>query len=438
MPLTHPASRVPGQKIAVVVGAGFAGLAATHLLADTENLQIILIDQKNHHLFQPLLYQVATAGLSPSEIAVPIRGEFSNSPNVEVHLGKVSSVDIEKAILYGEEGPSLHYDYLILCCGATHTYFNRPDWEKFAPGLKTIEQATEIRRRILLAFEHAENELDENVQRELLTFVVIGGGPTGVEMAGAISDISKTVLTKDFRRMNTNSARIILVEAGSKVLGAFHESLSQKALEDLQRMGVEVKTSMRVTDINEKGVTLADGTFIKSRTAVWAAGVQASKLDIQPPVERDRAGRIKVTGDFSLKDHPEVFVVGDQAAYELPDQTFLPGLAPAAIQAGRHAAEMIQADLLHKPRQAFKYNDKGIMATIGKRSAVAQVGALRLSGSIAWFGWLFVHVMYIVGFKNKFFVMFQWAWSYVFNKRGSRLITASDWRMEKVENTPTK
>ncbi len=428
MIIKHPSS-AKGKKIVVVVGAGFAGLKAAQELAHLNEVQVVVVDQRNHHLFQPLLYQVATAGLNPSDIAVPIRSQFSDSANIEVHLGKISYVDLAAKVVVADGGIELSYDYIILACGARHSYFAHPEWEVFAPGLKTIEQATEIRRRILLAFENAENEFVESEKKALLTFVIVGGGPTGVEMAGAISDISQTVLSHDFKRIDTKSAQVVLVEAGARILGSFDGSLSAQAALDLKKMGVDVRVGTRVVNIDDQGVQLSGGGYIPAKTVVWAAGVQATPLEFKSPIIRDNSGRIKVNSDFSIPQHPEAFVVGDMASFQLTEKQILPGLAPAAIQAGRHAALMIKATLHGQPRVDFKYNDKGQMATIGKTKAIAQVGNIRLTGFIAWLSWLFIHILYLVGFKNKFAVFLQWIWSYLFAKRGSRLITDKEWRL---------
>lgn len=431
MRLRHPAAE-QNQKIVIIVGGGFAGLNAAKSLANRKDLSVILLDQRNHHLFQPLLYQVATAGLNPSDIASPIRAQFTHDKNVEVHMGLVERVNLtEKYIASGDM--EFEYDYLILACGAQHSYFAHPEWEEFAPGLKTLEQATEIRRRILLAFEQAENELDPKIQEALLTFAVVGGGPTGVEMAGAIADISRTVLVKDFKRIDPAKARIILVEAGQRILASFDSKLSERAHKDLLRMGVEVKTSARVDHIDAEGIRILENgnsQAIATRNVVWAAGVQATKLPITPAPEMDRAGRIKVKKDFSISNFPHTFVIGDMASFEIKEGQFLPGLAPAALQAGKHTAKNITRDLLGKPREDFEYFDKGQMATIGKNKAIAQSGQLKMTGRLAWFAWLFIHILYLIGFKNRLFVMSEWAWAYVFSHRGSRLITEpTRWRL---------
>ena len=424
--LRHPA-RDLGRKVVVVLGGWCGGLTATRALARHPEVQVLLFDQRNHHLFQPLLYQVATAALNPADIAVPIRAQFSDDDNVEVHLGRAETVDLGARVVIGG-GYEVEYDYLVVALGAQHSYFGRPDWEEHAPGLKTLEQATEIRRRVLAAFEEAENEFDPERQRQGLTFVVVGGGPTGVEMAGAIADISRTVIVSDFRRIDPSQARVLLVEAAPRILGAFPEDLAARALRDLEDIGVEVRTSAMVEDIDADGVVIA-GERIRARTVIWAAGVQASRLEFRPGVEHDRAGRVRVRPDLSLPGHPEVFVVGDMAALTLPDGSQLPGVAPAAIQTGAHAARMIVRDLRRQPREDYRYRDKGLMATIGKSRAIAVAGPLKLTGHIAWLAWLFVHIYYLIGFRNRLGVMWQWIWSYVFSKRGARLITEREWRL---------
>lgn len=431
MRIKHSASQ-RGQKIVIIIGGGFAGLKAGRELANQSGIHVILIDQKNHHLFQPLLYQVATAGLDPSDIAVPIRAQFSHARNVEVHLGRVDSINLqEKYVASHEEDLELEYDYLIVACGATHNYFGHPEWEEFAPGLKIVEQATEIRRRILLAFEHAENELDPVKQGELLTFAVIGGGPTGVELAGAIADIARTVLVKDFKRVNAASARVILIEAMPKILGSFDSQLAEKAVRDLKTLGVEVRLGSPVEKIDAEGVHFKND-ILRTQNVFWAAGVQAAAMNFVPARDRDRAGRIKVQSDFSIPGFPEAFVLGDMAAFTIEDGKQLPGLAPAAMQAGAYAADVIRARIAQKPVKPFRYRDKGQMATIGKYRAIMQSGSLKITGFLAWVGWLIVHVFYLVGFKNRVTVMLQWTWSYMFSKRGSRLITDREWRLRRT------
>lgn len=415
----------PGQKGVIVVGGGFAGLAATKRLARAESVHVTLVDQRNHHLFQPLLYQVATAGLNPADIAVPIRSQFAGKSNVAVHLGRVTRVALAERFIEGE-GVRVGYDFLILACGAQHSYFGRDEWEEVAPGLKTVEQATEIRRRILTAFELAENELDPARQRALLNFVIVGGGPTGVELAGAIADIARTVLVRDFRRINPGDARVLLVEAGPRIVATFPEDLSRRAAADLGKLGVEVRTGIRITHMDLAGIQIGD-TWVSTSNVFWAAGVEADILTRSLGVPLDRAGRVLVASDLSVPGFPEVFVVGDAAHLELDGQP-VPGLAPAAMQQGKHAAENVIALATGKSTRPFVYRDKGTMATIGKHLAIAQIGRLKLTGYVAWVIWLFIHVVSITGFKNRVTVFLEWTWSYLFSRRGARLITHRDWR----------
>jgi len=415
-------------KEVLVVGAGFGGLEAARALARDSGVRVTVVDQRNHHLFQPLLYQVATAGLNPADIAVPIRAQFSRAPNAEVRLGRVGSVDLGRKRISLEDGTQLGWDFLVLAGGAQHSYFGHPGWEAFAPGLKTLEQATEIRRRLLSAFESAEHEQDPAAQRRLLTFVIVGGGPTGVELAGAIADISRTVLVRDFRKIDPASARVLLLEAGPRILPAFAEELSRRAAEDLRELGVEVRTGSAVTGIDALGVTIG-GERIEAKSIFWAAGVQASSLSRSLGVELDRAGRVMVDADLSIPGHPDAFVIGDMAHLDEPGRGLVPGLAPAAIQEGKAAARNILASIGGRPRRPFRYRDKGMMATIGKHKAIAQTGPIRLTGYLAWLAWLFIHILYLIGFKNRLSVFAQWVWSYVFSKRGARLITNRDWRL---------
>src|SRR5688572_29744081 len=418
---------MPSSKTAIVVGAGFAGLKAAKALANREGLQVVLVDHRNHHLFQPLLYQVATAGLNPSDIAVPIRVQFRGAPNVEIHLGHVDGVNLDKHIVFGE-GHEIPFDYLILACGARHSYFSHPEWEEFAPGLKTLEQATEMRRRMLVAFELAENERDPEKQRSYLTFVVVGGGPTGVELAGAIADISRTAMQGDFRRIDPAQARIVLLEAAPRVLTAFSDDLSLRARRDLTEIGVDVRTNAKVDAIDREGVTIGTER-LAARTVFWAAGVQAERVVMTPPIELDRASRVKVNADCSLPGYSNVFVVGDMASLEMAPGQLVPGVAPAAIQEGEHAASMILRDLEGEPRRPFVYDDKGTLATIGKSRAIGQIGRVKLTGRIAWLAWLLIHVYQLIGFRNRLAVLFNWAWNYIFSKRGARLITEKEWKL---------
>ncbi|HEU5073924.1 MAG TPA: NAD(P)/FAD-dependent oxidoreductase [Polyangiaceae bacterium] len=415
----------PGHKSVIVIGGGFAGLAAARRLATQANLHVTLADQRNHHLFQPLLYQVATAGLNPADIAVPIRSQFPGKANVAVHLGRVTRIALAERFVEGE-GVRVGYDFLILACGAQHNYFGHHAWEEFAPGLKTLEQATEIRRRILTAFELAENEPDPAKQRELLGFVIVGGGPTGVELAGAIADIARTVLVRDFRRINSAHARVLLVEAGPRILASFSEDLSRRATADLGRLGVDVRTGVPVTHVDAGGIQLGEQR-VSARNVFWAAGVEADAVTRSLGVPLDRAGRVVVTDDLSVPGFREVFVVGDAAHVEVNGQ-LVPGLAPAAIQQGKLAAENVIALAAGRETKPFHYRDKGTMATIGKHLAIVQIGKLKLTGYVAWVIWLFVHVLSITGFRNRVAVFLEWTWSYLFSRRGARLITHPDWR----------
>lgn len=411
----------------VVIGGGFGGLAAARALAGAP-VHVTLIDRRNHHLFQPLLYQVATAALNPADIAVPIRAQFKRAPNIEVHLGTVTAIDLAHRWI-GGDGRRIAYDYLILATGSQHSYFGHPEWEPYAPGLKTLEQATEMRGRILGAFEHAENELDRGARSAYLTFVVVGAGPTGVELAGAIADVRRQVLRKDFRRIDPACARVLLLEAGPRILAQFDQRLAARAVRDLEKLGVQVSTSTRVEHIDADGV-IANGVRTPARTVLWAAGVQASHLGSLLPIARDRAGRVVVEPDLSIPGHPEVFVVGDLAHLELAPGQLAPGLAPVAIQQGEAAAKNVLATIHCRPRERFRYHDKGMLATIGKHRAIVQTRHVRLGGYLAWVAWMLVHILYLVGFRNRIAVFLQWLWSYLFSKRGSRLITSPEWRME--------
>ena len=415
----------------VIVGAGFGGLSAARALAGKKGIEVTLLDRRNHHLFQPLLYQVATAGLSPADIAMPIRSIFSRSKNVRVVLAKVDAVDL-KAQKVKSGDLTFDYDDLILACGAEQGYFGHPDWEEFAPGLKSLEQATEIRRRMLLAFELAEREWNPELQKELLSIVIVGGGPTGVELAGAIAEISRHTLARDFRHIDPSRTRVILIEAGSRILAGFDEELSRKAARDLEALGVQVWTGTRVTAISGNSVSLGS-EVIRARTILWAAGVAPNALSSLLGVPLDRAGRVQVQADLSLPGFPSVFVIGDQAAALGIDGSPLPGLAPVAMQQGRYVASLIREAQVSKNAEPsrhppFRYVDKGQMATIGRRKAVAEFRKIRFSGFVAWAGWLFVHIFYLIGFKNRLFVFMQWAWSYLTFKRGARLIVDKEWR----------
>jgi NADH:ubiquinone reductase (H+-translocating) len=404
----------------VIVGGGFGGLSAAKALAK-QSFDVTLIDRNNHHLFQPLLYQVATAGLSPADIASPIRGIIGSQRNTTVMLAEVSGVDTARKEVI-TDGRRVAYDYLVLATGARHAYFGHDDWATFAPGLKTIDDATYLRRRILLAFERAENETDEEERRRLMTFVVIGGGPTGVEMAGAIAELAKRALAADFRSIDPRGARIILVEAAPRVLTSFTETLSDTARRSLEQLGVQVRLGAAVTDCSCEGVRLG-GDFIPARTIIWAAGVMASSAGRWLGAETDRAGRVKVRADLSVPGHPEVFVIGDTAAATAPDGSMLPGVAPVAKQQGRYIARALIARSEGRTAEAFCYRDYGLLATIGRSRAVVQIGGLHISGFFAWVLWSVAHVYFLIGFRNRFIVALNWAWSYITFQRGSRLIT---------------
>ncbi len=412
------------MKKVIIVGGGFAGINAAKALGDKKEIEVVLIDRRNHHLFQPLLYQVAMAGLSPAEIAYPIRSILTRFKNIQVLLGEVKSVD-PKAHKIETDFGSMTYDYLILACGAKHSYFGHPEWEDFAPGLKNLEQATEIRRRVLTAFEMAERESDQEKRGQLLTFVIVGGGPTGVELAGALGEISRFTLGKDFDQIDPKTTRIILIEGGPRILPSFDAKLSRQAHEDLEKLGVTIWTQRLVTKINSEGVNIG-AEFIKASTVLWAAGVQPSGLNKTLKVELDPQGRVMIEKDLSLRNFPEVFVLGDQAHFA-SEQGPLPGLAPVAMQQGQHAANNILRDLRGDVRKSFDYFDKGQMATIGRKKAVAQFRKLRFSGSIAWLAWLLIHVYYLIGFKNRLFVLMDWFWSYATYQKGARLIVNKDW-----------
>jgi len=414
----------------VIVGGGFAGLEAAKTLArgGRENLRVTVVDRRNHHLFQPLLYQVAMAGLSPADITMPIRTVLKKFPTVSVRLATVTGVVPRAKRIETSEGP-LEYDYLVLAGGATHAYFGRDEWEEHAPGLKTIEQATEIRRRVLRAFERAELEPDAQRQRELLTFVVVGGGPTGVEMAGALGELSRYTLARDFRRIDPSRTRVLLIEGGATILPAFDEELSREAARSLEKLGVTVWTDARVTEMDDDGVWVGEER-VKAATVLWAAGVQANRLNRDLGPNLDRSGRVPVLSDLSVAGHPNLFVVGDQARIVDSEGEDVPGVAPAAIQSGRTAARNILHDLADEHREDFVYFDKGLMATIGRADAVVQSGNLRTSGFVAWVAWCFVHILYLIGFRNRILVFVQWVWSYFRYKRGARLITEVDWRLD--------
>jgi len=404
----------------VIVGAGFGGLSAAKALAGSD-LDVAVIDQHNYHLFQPLLYQVATAGLSPADIASPIRGILARAQNISVMLGKVSGVDTARREVIAE-GRRIPFDYLILATGAQHAYFGHDEWAAFAPGLKTIDDATYIRRRILLAFEKAETEPDPAERARLLNFVIVGGGPTGVEMAGAIAELANRALAKDFRSIDPRSARIVLVEAALRVLTPFDPSLSDAAKRSLEQLGVEVRLGSAVTAVDRNGVSLG-ADRIEASTVIWGAGVMASPAGLWLGVESNRAGRVKVAPDLSVPGHPNIFVIGDTAAASSADGKPLPGVAPVAKQQGQYVAALLIARQRGRSTPPFRYRDFGTLATIGRKRAIVQMGRLRLNGFIAWLIWSIAHIYFLIGFRNRFVVATNWLWNYVTFKRGTRLIT---------------
>jgi NADH:ubiquinone reductase (H+-translocating) len=416
---------IPMHKV-IIVGGGFGGLNAAKELGSAPDVDVTLIDRRNHHLFQPLLYQVATAGLSPAEIAAPIRSILSKHKNIRVLQGEVLSVDLEKNEVITDFG-TFPYDSLILGCGAQHTYFGHEEWEEHAPGLKNLEQATEIRRRILWAFEEAERSTNLELRKYYLSFIIVGGGPTGVELAGAIGEMSRFTLTRDFRNIDSKLARVILIESGQRILGAFSPELSSRATRDLEALGVQVWTNSTVTRVDRDGVQIGP-EHVRAATVLWAAGVKASSLNKTLGIELDRQGRAVVGRDLTIEAHPHVFVIGDQSRYEEQAGVPLPGLAPVAIQEGRFVAQQILGDLHGRPRSEFHYRNKGQMATIGRSKAVAEMGKFKLGGFSAWVAWLVVHIYYLTGFKNRFFVVVQWALSYLTYRRGARLIVSKDWK----------
>lgn len=407
----------------VVVGGGFGGLWATRALASAR-VRITLIDRCNHHLFQPLLYQVATAGLSSPDIAAPLRHILRKQRNVEVRLAEVESIDPAGKRITLADGNTLDFDYLLMASGATHAYFGHDEWAQHAPGLKTLDDALQLRRHLLLAFERAEAEPDPELRAAWLSFAIVGGGPTGVELAGTLAEIARHTLKNEFRNINPSDARVRLIEAGPRVLSTFPEDLSEKARQQLQKLGVEVFTGTAVTDINDAGFQLGD-LFIPARTVVWAAGVLASPLAKTLAVPLDRAGRVPVQTDLSVAGYPNVFVAGDLASVQ-QDGKAVPGVAPAAKQMGRHVAAVIRARLNGKPGEAFAYKDFGNLATIGRMAAIVHFGRLKLSGLLAWWFWLAAHVFFLIGFRNRLVVLLNWAWAYWSYQRGARIILGKD------------
>jgi NADH:ubiquinone reductase (H+-translocating) len=415
----------------VIIGAGFAGLSAAKALRDAP-FDLIVVDRHNYHLFQPLLYQVATAGLSPADIASPIRGILRDQKNATVILARVSRIDLKRKQVEAE-GLRIDFDHLIIATGAQHGYFGNQHWAAYAPGLKTIDDATDLRRRILLAFEKAETEPVAAERHRLLNFVVVGGGPTGVEMAGAIAELAKRALAMDFRSIDPRCARIILVEAGPRLLPSFDPSLSEAARRSLEQLGVEVRLAAAVTDCDCQGVSLG-GERVESRTVMWAAGVMASPAGNWLGAQTDRAGRVKVAADLSVPGHPDVFVIGDTALALDENCKPLPGVAPVAKQQGQYVAELLARRAREEEIPPFRYRDFGAMATIGRKRAVAEIGRLKLSGFLAWVLWSVAHIYFLIGFRNRVAVVTNWAWNYVTFQRGTRLITGiSGSRMEHVQ-----
>jgi NADH dehydrogenase len=403
----------------VIIGAGFGGLTCARALKSAP-VQITVVDRANHHLFQPLLYQVAMAGLSPAEIAQPIRSVLRKQKHVTVLLDEATDVDLNEQVVYLRDS-KLKYDYLVLATGGRTSYFGHDDWETFAPGLKDLDDAVEIRRRVLLAFEAAEKETDPERHRALMTFVVVGGGPTGVELAGAIAELAHYVLARDFRHIYPEEAEILLLEGGPKILPSFAPDLSKSAHRQLAELGVRVRTGAQVTNIDEHGVTLGPEK-IRAATVIWAAGVRATALTNRLGAPLDRAGRVLINHDLTVPSHRNVFAIGDMTYLE-QDGKPLPGVSPVAMQMGRCVARNIKNSMVGAPYEEFRYFDKGSMATIGRKAAIAEIGKLHLSGFMAWMAWLVVHIFFLIGFRNRFAVLFNWAWSYFTYQRGARLIT---------------
>jgi len=405
----------------LIVGGGFAGIYAAKSLRHAP-VTVTVVDLRNHHLFQPMLYQVATAGLNPSDIASAIRSILRGAANIEVLLAEVSGIDVERRQVTLSDGGTIGYDYLIVATGARHSYFGHDEWERLAPGLKSLEDALTIRRRVLVAFEQAERETDPVRRHTYLTFVIVGGGPTGVEMAGAVAEIRRYALQADFRHIDPREATVMLLEGGPRLLPSYPDRLSDAAKHELRRLGVEVRTETLVTDIRPGSVSAA-GWTIPTQTVIWAAGNTASPILRCLDAPLDAAGRVIVEPDCTIPGHPEVFVLGDAAAFHHQDGGPLPGICPVAIQMGEYTARAIRGDLAGRPRRAFSYWDKGQLAVIGRGQAVADIWKLRFSGFIAWLIWIFVHIFFLIGFRNRVLVLLQWAWSYVTYRRGARLIT---------------
>lgn len=404
----------------VIAGGGFAGIYAARALRGAR-VRVTLVDRKNYHLFQPMLYQVATAGLNPADITAPIRSIFRRQKNVDVVMAEVTRVDTAARAVDLADGTRLPYDYLLVGTGARHSYFGHDEWERLAPGLKSLEDALEIRRRVFTAFERAEREVDPVKRHADLTFVIVGGGATGVEMAGAVAEIRSFALRRDFRHIDPRDATVLLLEGGPRILPSYPETLSAEAKRELRKLGVDVRTDTFVTDVRP-GAVRAAGWTIPTNTVIWAAGNVASPLLKTLGVPLDRQGRVPVRPDCTIPEHPEVFVLGDAAAFAEADRT-LPGICPVAIQMGRYAARAIRADLDGRSRQPFRYWDKGQLAVIGRAQAVADIGRLHFGGFVAWLLWIFIHIFFLIGFRNRVFVLIEWAWAYLTYQRGARLIT---------------
>ncbi|EAT59675.1 NAD(P)/FAD-dependent oxidoreductase [Chlorobium ferrooxidans] len=414
------------KKHVVIVGGGFAGINAAKVLGNKPDIEITIIDRKNYHLFQPLLYQVAMAALGEGDIAAPLRNMLANYRNITVFKGIVRSVDIEKKTIV-TDFREITYDYLILACGVQHHYFGNNQWEEFAPGLKTLAQAKEIRRRVMEAYERAERTTDFVERKKLLTFIIVGGGPTGVELAGSIGEMSRYTLSKFYRNIDPKLTRIFIVEAAPRILGSFSPDLASKATRSLEKLGVQVWTNSMVSNVDENGVQIGNER-IEAATVLWAAGVTATGIGKTMDVDTDRIGRIIVDEDLSIPQHPEIFVGGDLANFQLEDGRTLPGLAPVALQQGRAIGKNILLDLKGRTRKLFRYRDKGQMATIGKNKAIVEFGSLKFDGILAWFTWLLVHIYFLTSFRHRVFVLLQWGWSYFTFSYGARLIVNREWR----------
>jgi NADH:ubiquinone reductase (H+-translocating) len=414
------------KKRVVIVGGGFAGFNAAKMLGNRTDVEVTLVDRKNYHLFQPLLYQVAVAALGEGDIAAPLRNMLGGYENITVFKGLVQNVDMAAKTIQTDFG-EIGYDYLVLTCGVQHHYFGNNEWEEFAPGLKNLAQATEIRRRVMEAFEAAERTDDLVERKKLLTFVIVGGGPTGVELAGSIGEMSRFTLSKIYKHIDPKLTRIFIVEAAGRILGSFSPELSSRATRELEKLGVQVWTSSAVSDVDANGVQIGRER-IEAATVLWAAGVQAQEIGKHMGVETDRSGRIIVEHDLSIPGYPEVFVGGDQACVISQKGTPLPGMAPVALQEGRYIGKTILDDLKGRPRKPFRYRDKGQMATIGRNKAIVEIGSLKFDGAAAWFTWILVHIYYLTGFKHRVFVLMQWAWSYFTLAHGARLIVNKEWR----------